>query len=67
MDDVFECVEAGSACQGAQYGHQNVIDKRGHNLTESAADNDAHSHVDDVALEDECLEFFHYVVNIAHW
>ena len=67
MNDILECVEACAAGQGAQQGHQDVIDKGSYNLAESAADNDAYSHVDDVSFEDKCLEFFHYAVNIAHW
>ena len=65
--DIFKCVEACASGQGTQYGHQYVIDKGSHNLAESAADNDAHGHVDDVSFEDKCLEFFHYAVNVTHW
>ena len=58
MDDIFKCVEACASGQGTQYGHQYVIDKGSHNLAESAADNDAHGHVDDVSLRINALNSF---------
>ena len=41
-------------------GHQDVTDKRGYNLSERPADDDANRQVQDVAAHDKFPEFFHH-------
>ena len=56
MDDRLEVREVESADQRADRRHDEVVHQGGDDFTESAADDDTHRHVDDIALHGEVLE-----------
>ena len=55
--DNVQILEIHAADEHAQWRHDDVIYKRGHNLPESAANDDADRHVDHVSFQCECFEF----------
>src|SRR6185369_823288 len=55
-----EVLEVHSAENQADRWHQDVVDERGHDLAERAADHDGHGEIHDVAPRDELLELFEH-------
>ena len=57
--DAFACVLAAAlGDDGGNGRHYDIADERIDNLAECGTDDDTDGHVDDVALECECFEFF---------
>ena len=62
IDYIFKRVKACPAGQGSQHRHQYIVHKGCDDLAESTADDNAHCHINDIALQDKCFKFLHYIV-----